>query len=185
MRKTEDLTGRVFGYLTVLEFGGRGKRGQARWLCKCVCGKIKIIDAADLKKGTTLSCGCKKGELISKRNIRELAGQKFNRWTVISFFGIKNGKAWWNCKCDCGVEKAVDGTRLTGGGSQSCGCARVDFTSNMSRTHGLSKTHPLYSVWKSTHGRCRGYNPDDIPCYVDKGITVCDRWSGPVDSLIL
>jgi hypothetical protein len=113
-----------------------------------------------------------------RKNIRDLVGQKFNRWTVISFSHTYKGKAFWNCMCDCGTKKTVTGTALTGGGSQSCGCARVDFVTDKNTTHGLSK-HPLYSVWQGIHSRCRGYNLKDIPCYVDTGITVCERWSGP------
>lgn len=179
MKKTEDLTGRVFGFLTVLGFSHKGKLGRTMWLCRCVCGNTRIVSTGDLNRSDTISCGCKKGELISKKVIRDLNGQKFNRWTVLSFAYIKDGKAWWNCKCECGTEKAVMGTALTGGGSQSCGCARVDFSRERNTTHGLSKTHPLFSVWQGIHARCKGYNPKDIPCYVDKGITVCDRWNGP------
>lgn len=178
MKKTEDLTGRVFGFLTVLGFSHKGKLGRTMWLCRCECGNTRIVSTGDLGRSDTISCGCKKGELISKKNIKDLSGQKFNRWTVLSFFGIKEGKAYWNCRCSCGVERAVMGTALKGGHSQSCGCIRADVAIEKNTTHGLTK-HPLYSVWKGIHGRCRGYNPDDVPCYVDQHITVCDRWSGP------
>lgn len=112
------------------------------------------------------------------KKTRDLAGQKFNRWTVISFSHIKNRKAYWFCRCDCGEERIIMGSSITTGGSQSCGCARVDFVTDKNTTHGLSK-HILYSVWQDLHARCKGYNPDDIPCYVNKGIIVCDRWNGP------
>jgi len=178
MKRNEDLTGKVFGYLTVIEFSHKGKLGRTMWLCRCVCGNTRIVSTGDLNRSDTISCGCKKGELISKKVIRDLNGQKFNRWTVLSFAYIKEGKAWWNCKCDCGTERVIMGTSIVTGGSQSCGCARVDFATENNTTHGLSK-HPVYSVWRHIHSRCRGYNPNDIPCYVDKGITVCERWSGP------
>jgi hypothetical protein len=36
----DDLTGRTFGRLTVVGYGGKGKQRDkgARWVCRCVCG---------------------------------------------------------------------------------------------------------------------------------------------------
>lgn len=52
-----DLTGRIFGQLTVT---GRGdiKSGKRRWLCICVCGTEKLVRCDSLMKGLTISCGC-------------------------------------------------------------------------------------------------------------------------------
>jgi hypothetical protein len=57
-----DLTGRVFGRLTVLcpSSGRYSRSGQAktRWKCKCSCGLEVRVDTAHLRRGTTKSCGC-------------------------------------------------------------------------------------------------------------------------------
>jgi len=62
MVKAVDLTGRVFGRLTVInkETDHITKSGRkiSRWLCKCSCGKSKIIRSGDLTSNRTLSCGC-------------------------------------------------------------------------------------------------------------------------------
>lgn len=63
MAKAEDLTGRTFGYLTVLKRGEDhvSKSGQKKvqWICECkLCGKEKTVAAQDLKTGRTVSCGC-------------------------------------------------------------------------------------------------------------------------------
>ncbi len=34
----------------------------------------------------------------------DFTGQKFGSLTVISFFGVKNKRSYWNCICDCGAE---------------------------------------------------------------------------------
>jgi hypothetical protein len=34
-----------------------------------------------------------------------------------------------------------------------------------------------YKKWCGMHRRCRGHNPKDIECYVEKGIGVCERWT--------
>ena len=53
-----DLTGQTFGFLTVLERGENNAHGQARWRCRCVCGRETLVVAAKLRNGRTISCGC-------------------------------------------------------------------------------------------------------------------------------
>lgn len=65
--KQHDLTGKTYGNLTVIELDLKypNKKGEARWTCKCSCGKIKSIRASNLHSKTTNSCGCllyKKGK---------------------------------------------------------------------------------------------------------------------------
>lgn len=58
----EDLTGRIFGKLTVLSRNKDEQDGQKRtyWNCKCLCPNddIIVVDAQNLKTGHTQSCGC-------------------------------------------------------------------------------------------------------------------------------
>lgn len=61
--KTEDLTGRQFGYLTVTEVDRSKRQGKKYWLCECECGTIRSVNANDLRRGKTKSCGCKRNEL--------------------------------------------------------------------------------------------------------------------------
>ena len=63
MAKAENLTGREFGFLKVLERASDRvtPSGQKRrfWACKCLlCGAKKEVPAQDLKRGTVKSCGC-------------------------------------------------------------------------------------------------------------------------------
>src|SRR6267142_1714475 len=54
-----DLVGQPFGSLTVLEFAGTDKWGNALW--KCVCsrdGNTTIVIGNSLRRGLTKSCGC-------------------------------------------------------------------------------------------------------------------------------
>lgn len=70
MGKRIDMTGKVFGRLTVLE--DTGKRNNCKriiYLCKCECGNLKEIDAASLRKGDTKSCGCLKIEKATKHGL--------------------------------------------------------------------------------------------------------------------
>jgi hypothetical protein len=64
-----DLTGKIFGRLTVIRRTSRGERKnkQACWLCKCVCGNKTVVGSADLRrKHATKSCGCYRRELLRK-----------------------------------------------------------------------------------------------------------------------
>lgn len=59
MSRLIDLTGRRFGHLTVVEkTEERTREGKIKWLCKCDCGKEKIISGKNLKSGNTKTCGC-------------------------------------------------------------------------------------------------------------------------------
>lgn len=53
----EDLTGRVFGRLTVIGYS-HTQRGTTFWKCQCTCGKVKIVRRSSLVQGRALSCGC-------------------------------------------------------------------------------------------------------------------------------
>jgi len=55
---TNNLVGKKFNYLTVIEFAEVDKFGNKLWLCKCDCGKTKIIRGNHLKTHGTKSCGC-------------------------------------------------------------------------------------------------------------------------------
>lgn len=52
-----DVTGKSFGRLLVISWGGRDSRGETLWNCECECGKIVLIPVSHLKNGTK-SCGC-------------------------------------------------------------------------------------------------------------------------------
>ena len=52
-----DLTGKRFGKLIVIK-KEKPKNKHTMWLCKCDCGKEKIVCGSELKRGTTKSCGC-------------------------------------------------------------------------------------------------------------------------------
>ena len=62
MSKFIDLTGQGFGRLIVVERAKNNKWGRAKWLCKCDCGKEKIIEGQMLIQNRTKSCGCLKLE---------------------------------------------------------------------------------------------------------------------------
>lgn len=72
MRKFEDLTGKKFGSLTVVEYGGQYKpSGNIYWRCKCECGNYTNTSGSSLRSGKSVSCGrCSASKRARERNYR-------------------------------------------------------------------------------------------------------------------
>ena len=84
--KMENLIGKRFCSLVVLEYAGQNERGASQWKCRCDCGNEKIVLDNHLKCGSVKSCG----------HMKSLIGQKFNRLTVVEFSHYdKSKKAYW------------------------------------------------------------------------------------------
>lgn len=68
----EDLTGKEFGYLKVIERDKDhytiGGNKYPKWLCRCECGKIVSVFQSSLKSGNQKSCGCKHFTACKKYN---------------------------------------------------------------------------------------------------------------------
>jgi len=59
----ENLMGRQFGLLTVLEYAGKVD-GIHFWRCRCKCGKETVVRSNFLLTGHTKSCGCLQREQV-------------------------------------------------------------------------------------------------------------------------
>jgi hypothetical protein len=102
------------------------------------------------------------------------SGKVFGFWTVKKFVGrAKHNQQIWLCKCACGTEKPVLICSLQKGSSASCGCKAIELRAQKRRTHGLSGTRE-YKSYVAMWARTRGEGGHQK--YVEKKITVCDRW---------
>ena len=127
MSKPNNLIGQRFGKLIVLERAENDKFGKTRWLCQCDCGNQKIINGSSLLRGLTVSCGCNKLEKLKKYNEKQVVdetGHIYGLLTVINrnYDESKDGRAMWNCQCECGNKCVVSGKNLRSGAVSSCGC---------------------------------------------------------------
>lgn len=124
-RVAEDLTGKGYGYLTVLK-RVENKNGRTCWLCRCECGKEKEVMARDLKSGKVKSCGCHTYDYGHNRI--DLTGQRFGRLTALrpTERRDRKGSVYWMCRCDCGGQAEVPGDRLVQGNVLSCGCLKSE-----------------------------------------------------------
>lgn len=100
----EDLTGRVFGHLTVLKMTA-DRHGRTCWLCRCDCGNETEAPEDVLVQGSVLSCGCLTREnqkiIWSKLHrvdgtcVEILENRKYRSDNTSGFRGVfrmKNGK---------------------------------------------------------------------------------------------
>lgn len=62
-----DLMCQKFDRLRVVGDRPSDKKGNARWLCHCDCGKDVVVRAASLRRGDTKSCGCLHEEAAQQR----------------------------------------------------------------------------------------------------------------------
>ncbi len=88
--KVIDLKGQVFGKLTVLELSNKRKDRYVYWKCQCICGTQKLILGYHLRKGSTLSCGCLRKELASKRCFNNPPGWRGGKTKINGYQYIKN-----------------------------------------------------------------------------------------------
>ena len=136
-----NLVGKIFERLTVIEYDEETSNQKAQsgnkaayWKCQCSCGNIISVRTAELNNGHVKSCGCLIKEQASKnmRNIVQplgaksrlidLTGQKFGKLTVIKRAESDKIKPVWECLCDCGNIKNINGNDLRQGVTKSCGC---------------------------------------------------------------
>ena len=86
----QDLTGRIFGNLTVVSFSHRyetpGGSKRYRWWCQCECGEATVVDRGNLFNGSVISCGCKWQEWLHstrRRTHNKQPRQVYRAWARI------------------------------------------------------------------------------------------------------
>lgn len=106
-----------------------------------------------------------------RRNVIDLAGNRYGDLTVLSYVRTSTKGASWLCICDCGNETTVRANSLRKGHTKSCGCLQI----KKARTHGLSHSAE-YRAWDAMKRRCLNKRTRFYSLYGGRGIKVCDRW---------
>lgn len=114
----------------------------------------------------------------------DLTGKQFSRLTVISLDhggGARLQHRYWKCKCICGNEKIVEGSKLKSGNTKSCGCFQAEFrNAGVRLKHGAARKGGgitrEYRSWKAMKKRCSNPNYEKYKYYGGRGIAVCARW---------
>ena len=127
-----DLRNKRFGRLTALfPVINMAHQNNTYWMCVCDCGNMVVRSRSSLIGGKAESCGCLHIENTKKFHEKlreEMIGQKYGKLVVNSLYEIKDGKAHYECYCDCGNKTPVIATSsaLRSGRIKSCGCAKKD-----------------------------------------------------------
>lgn len=112
-------------------------------------------------------------------NYPSMIGMTFGRLTVLDEAPRRKRERCWSCRCSCGTLTEVRTTHLRRGRIRSCGCLQREQTALLSYVHGAGRRGaktPEYNSWRGLCQRCRNRRLKD---YGGRGITVCERWSGP------
>lgn len=104
-----------------------------------------------------------------------LRGRRYGRLKVLRRAEDRGSQGrWWQCRCDCGEERAVRADHLTRGITVSCGCRRRSV--NLRHGHVRGGPSRTYRTWRTMLDRCRNPNVPSYRYYGAKGIRVCRRW---------
>lgn len=116
------------------------------------------------------------GIKLSKRN--DIAGRRSGRLVAESpAFRGKNGKLFWNCRCDCGNTHLVWQSDILTENTKSCGCLVAEQIKGLNYKHGESR-QALYGIWNQMKRRCLDERCKAYPDYGGRGIKVAPEWLG-------
>lgn len=104
-------------------------------------------------------------------------GLRIEHWLLLKETDKRaNGNILWECLCTCGTIRLVRATSLKNNRTKSCGCQTGIINGNRDRTHGASRSDPLYAIWLGIKTRC--FNIKSVPYndYGGRGITMCPTW---------
>lgn len=77
-----EMSGQRFGRWLVLEYAGLHPAHQiGMWLCRCDCGKEKVIAGSSLRSGKSRSCTCYVGDI--KRTHGMEGTRTYNTWAAM------------------------------------------------------------------------------------------------------
>lgn len=93
----------------------------------CQCGK-EFLDSHKTRKFCSELC-------YSNYKCRDITNQRFGKLVAIKREYIRNRRAYWLCKCDCGNYTVAVIDSLLYGSCKSCGCLLRDFSSNNTKNN--------------------------------------------------
>lgn len=143
-----DLTGQEFDNLEVIEFAGYASNGNAKWKCKCKCGRFKDIASWQIINRATRSCGCLRDNALRAMRTTHRDGNSTEH------------RIWSNIMTRCYNPKCAAYRWYGGRGIEACDRWRGDsgyqnFLSDVGRRPG-----PEYTLDRINHNG--NYEPSNV-----------------------
>lgn len=165
MTRLIDLSGQVFDTFSVLR-RVHSSGGQARWRCRCMCGREFTAEGGKLRSGEKRTCGC-----VRWTRARDLTGVRSGHLVAVERVGRTKTEALWRCVCDCGREVVTTSTRISKAHKKSCGCRTGIYRHRETYKRSVERT-----AWRAMHERCTNSHDRAYQWYGARGIRVCRRW---------
>jgi len=197
MSKLIDLTGNKYGMLTVVCREKNLSDGFTAWRCLCECGNTKIVRGANLKRGSTKSCGCLSQKLRHERAKHSMSGTRlYNIWGGIKSRCYRKNQPSYKSYGGRGIKMCTDWKdsfenfskwALSNGYDESMTIERIDVNGDycpenckwipLSEQARNRRSNILYEYNGETHCLtewCERYNKD---YYLVRNRIKKDKWS--------
>lgn len=138
-----DMTGRVFGRLTVIRRVDYIQKRGARYVCGCECGNLTDVAGVELRKGRVRSCGCLSRQLLVERSTKHGHTIGHNRSPEYT--------AWTNMLDRCYNCNSEYYHRYGGRGIEVCASWRESFENFL--TDMGTKPSPKHSIERVSNDR--------------------------------
>lgn len=113
-----DLTGKVFGKLTVIKLDEeRSTKQRKYWICRCECGNTISTRSDYLIGGKSVSCGCYRDSVLKENSFKKSHGM----------YGTRFYKIWDSMIGRCHRKSSTTYERYGGRGIKVCKRWREDF----------------------------------------------------------
>lgn len=185
----QDLTGKVYGKLTVVSFERQDKYGVSQWRCRCECGKIKVVSSMGMKAGKSSSCGCHRSKILA-----EGRADLHIRQTIHGKSRTREHRIWSNMIYRCGTKTSPQYSGYGGRGIKVCKRWRDSFAAFLedmgtapSRNHTLDRFpdnngnyEPKNCRWATRREQANNRSQSRFLKYKGETKTLCD-WARQFD----
>lgn len=155
MGKVKDISGMVFNEWTVIKETGRNRSGGAMFLCRCSCGKEKIVDGRSIRSGASKNCGHNRLEKALKMAVKAVTKHGGKRERL---YGV-----WSGMRDRCNNENSRFYHRYGGRGIKVCDEWDSSYENfrNWAMNNGYDPTLPKGSCTIERVDNDREYSPDN------------------------
>lgn len=113
--------------------------------------------------------------ILTKPQIKDISGQKFNRLLVLPCYKRKKNTTHWLCKCDCGTIKFIDASSLQRDYTKSCGCLKNENIAKKSKIWNDKKVFQSYKTRSKMEKKAFDFVYEDFISLIQKQCFYCGK----------